>query len=75
MTEKAIKALAAHAYVIAYHANENQDRAINEIKELYAVVKKLYELDVISSKKRDMIMDRLSSEVKQGLDDFKKKTA
>ena len=75
MTQKAIDALAAHAYVIAYYANDDRDHAIKRIKELYDMVKKLYEFDVISSKKRDMIFNRLSDEVKKGLDDYKAKIA
>lgn len=73
MTEKAIKQLEAHAYVIAFYSYENQEKAIADIKELYGVVKKLYELDVISSKKRDQIMDRLANEVKQGLNDYRER--
>lgn len=75
MTQKAIDALAAHAYVIAYYANDDKEHAIKRIKELYDMVKKLYEFDVISSKKRDMIFNRLSEEVKKGLEDYRKKTA
>lgn len=75
MTQKAIDALAAHAYVIAYYAHDDQEHAIKRIKELYDMVKKLYEFDVISSKKRDMIFNRLSDEVKKGLDDYKAKIA
>lgn len=75
MTQKAIDALAAHAYVIAYYAQDDQERAVKRIKELYDTVKKLYEFDVISSKKRDMIFNRLSDEVKKGLDDYKAKIA
>ena len=52
MTQKAIDALAAHAYVIAYYAHDDQERAVKRIKELYDTVKKLYEFDVISSKKK-----------------------